>query len=204
MDDVWAHAVNSRAALAAALADPAVTMLEADVIVGLDVAGTLLMGHPPATTSDLSLQVLLCDLAAHNTACSRAGQAGKGLKLDFKDPLAVDPALEMLRRCPLGVRIWLNADVLPGPFGTPPRFCAPEFVACCLAKGPSDAVLSLGWTVGAPTWPWQLGYTAGHVASMLQLCAAHGLTRVTFAMQVSADQGGGECLCRLFCFGGMG
>jgi hypothetical protein len=50
---VWGHAVNSQRELSDTLADPRTDMIEADVIVGSD--GTLLMGHPPATHSDLSL-----------------------------------------------------------------------------------------------------------------------------------------------------
>lgn len=49
----WAHAVNSRANLAAAL-NSNVMMIESDVICGY--SGIPLMAHPPAVDSDLTLQ----------------------------------------------------------------------------------------------------------------------------------------------------
>lgn len=107
----WAHAVNSQQALQAALA-AGITMLEIDVILG-DVDGVLqpLLAHPPATTSDLSLAALL------RTLSTVAPHAAVGLKLDFKQPAAVEPSLQLLKQVhwPSATRLWLNADVFQGP-----------------------------------------------------------------------------------------
>ena len=69
--------------------------------------------HPPSTTSDLSLGMLLEALAA----CEKKG-AAVGLKLDFKDVAAVAPSIRALQRAgfdPCTTPLWLNADVLNGP-----------------------------------------------------------------------------------------
>ena len=54
---------------------------------------TPIMGHPPATTSDLTFSEFLTTVHAYNTM--HRGN-GKGVKLDFKDPAAVDLALTIL------------------------------------------------------------------------------------------------------------
>ena len=52
----WSHATNSHQELAEALTDGTM-MIEADVSIGPN--GEPIMAHPPATTSDLSLQQFL-------------------------------------------------------------------------------------------------------------------------------------------------
>ena len=86
----WAHAVNSRAELAAALADPAVHMLEADLLMSRPPerassssgasASEVLMCHPPARESDLGFEDFMSDVIA----ALREGRR-VGIKLDFKE-----------------------------------------------------------------------------------------------------------------------
>ena len=153
-DVVWAHAVNSRAALDLALGDSGVHMLEADLMLAPPRSGTpdaavptaedVIMCHPPASRSDITFDAFLRRVV-------RAVRAGRvvGVKLDFKHPDAVAPALALLRREGLGrvglssssprggsretsestspeaarvasMPVWLNADVIRGPGGREP------------------------------------------------------------------------------------
>jgi hypothetical protein len=101
----WVHACNSQACLRSTLSSTSdVTYIEADVIVGPSAAsqpgiGDLLMGHPPATGSDLSFRDFIVAIGAANT---EGGRGIKGVKIDFKDPRAVNPALRLLGDVPAG------------------------------------------------------------------------------------------------------
>lgn len=78
---VWAHAVNSRHLLEDALTDAKVMMLEADVVLGTLSGQNItvpIMAHPPATVSDISLQMFL------DTVIDAQTTMRKGVKLDFK------------------------------------------------------------------------------------------------------------------------
>ena len=199
-DVVWAHAVNSRAALDLALGDSGVHMLEADLMLAPPRSGTpdaavptaedVIMCHPPASRSDITFDAFLRRVV-------RAVRAGRvvGVKLDFKHPDAVAPALALLRREGLGrvglssssprggsretsestspeaarvasIPVWLNADVIRGPGGREPVHPdGAAFVAACVDACPAST-LSLGWThAGTP----RLGYTRDMAARMLAL-----------------------------------
>ena len=107
----WSHATNSRAKLDKALTDSTM-MIEADVSLG---AGNKpIMAHPPANTSDLSLEQFLESVLAS----TQSGEK-KGIKLDFKFLGVVEPSLVMLDklRDKLNFPVWLNADILKGPGG---------------------------------------------------------------------------------------
>ena len=199
-DVVWAHAVNSRAALDLALGDSGVHMLEADLMLAPPRSGTpdaavptaedVIMCHPPASRSDITFDAFLRRVV-------RAVRAGRvvGVKLDFKHPDAVAPALALLRREGLGrvglssssprggsretsestspeaarvasIPVWLNADVIRGPGGREPVHPdGAAFVAACVDACPAST-LSLGWThAGTPG----LGYTRDMAARMLAL-----------------------------------
>ena len=108
----WSHATNSEALLDQALADSTM-MIEADVSLGAE--NTPIMAHPPANTSDLSLQQFLESVLA---SCTESG-AKKGIKLDFKFLGVVEPSLQLLDglRERLAIPLWLNADILQGPGG---------------------------------------------------------------------------------------
>ena len=107
----WSHATNSRAKLDKALTDSTM-MIEADVSLG---AGNKpIMAHPPANTSDLSLEQFLESVLAS----TQSGEK-KGIKLDFKFLGVVEPSLVMLDklRDKMNFPVWLNADILKGPGG---------------------------------------------------------------------------------------
>ena len=107
----WSHATNSKALLDQALADSTM-MIEADVSLGA--GNTPIMAHPPASTSDLSLQQFLESVLA-----TTESGAKKGIKLDFKFLGVVEPSLQLLDglRERLAIPLWLNADILQGPGG---------------------------------------------------------------------------------------
>ena len=107
----WSHATNSRAKLDKALADSTM-MIEADVSLGAE--NEPIMAHPPANTSDLSLEQFLESVLAS----TQSGEK-KGIKLDFKFLGVVEPSLVMLDklRDKLNIPVWLNADILKGPGG---------------------------------------------------------------------------------------
>ena len=184
----WAHAVNSRAELAAALADPAVHMLEADLLMSRPPeraaedagaagassssgasASEVLMCHPPARESDLGFEDFMSDVVA----ALREGRR-VGIKLDFKEIECVAPCVDLLRATGFGrsdssgefraVPLWLNADVVRGPGGREP-IAGADFVSKCVAACP-NATLSLGWThTGTPV----LGYTTDMANAMREL-----------------------------------
>ncbi|VVD05293.1 unnamed protein product [Leptidea sinapis] len=79
----WAHAVNNKTYLEAALSSE-ISMLEADIVLG-QINGKSgppipIMAHPPAATSDLSLADFLTAVSQYNNVNSKQ----KGVKLDFK------------------------------------------------------------------------------------------------------------------------
>lgn len=100
-------------------------------------SGVPIAAHPPATTSDLTFEALVArfielalqpagDDGSHNqtqdqdsiSAASRP--LPLGLKLDFKEPRAVEPCLRMLQAAIAKAGpswrhpIWLNADIFCG------------------------------------------------------------------------------------------
>lgn len=69
-------------------------MIEADILMGTisgdeDVTIRPIMAHPPLKQSDLTLEQFLDSVLSNETP--------KGLKLDFKDINAVEPAMRMIR-----------------------------------------------------------------------------------------------------------
>ncbi|XP_063359055.1 protein FAM151A isoform X1 [Cydia amplana] len=95
----WAHAVNNKTFLQAALASD-VQMLEADIVlgqlIGKEGPPIPVMAHPPATTSDLSLGDFLSIVAQHNKGIAKEKQ--KGVKLDFKSIEAFEKAQDLIAR----------------------------------------------------------------------------------------------------------
>ncbi|OQR82607.1 hypothetical protein ACHHYP_15737 [Achlya hypogyna] len=166
----WAHAVNSQAKLADALAN--LLAIEADVL--LASSGIAVMAHPPATDSDLSLDDFL----------SRVASAACIVKLDFKSHAAFHAAEARLRAAPstLRARIWLNADILQGSNAAVPSFDAASFIAeasaCRVAK------LSVGWTTSAAS----IEYSDTMIDEMLSLLAGkEGMTLPIKATLVRAN-----------------
>ena len=112
---VWAHAVNNKKLLQQALHEGEINMIECDVAFGdLITAATtttvqrdVILCHPPDTFSDLSFNDLLMTLTLMEPIHM------PGLKLDFKDPAAVDVSLQLVKQhnWPNPKRLWLNADI---------------------------------------------------------------------------------------------
>jgi len=127
-----------------------------------------------------------------------------GIKLDFKDPRAVEPVLQILRRAidkelqeetlqqRHHLQVWLNADVLQGPGGSPSLFVAQKFIATCMKEFPY-AVLSLGWTTGATG----TGYTREMVEEMISECKGVPGDQLTFAVMAGWVQPSWSNLQRL-------
>ncbi|KAJ7386407.1 hypothetical protein OS493_008531 [Desmophyllum pertusum] len=109
LDITWLHAVNSPERLQQGLSGETM-MLEADVLMRNNmVNGTPVMAHPPDMDSNLTLASFLRQTTAST----------KGIKLDFKTIMVVEPSLKMIQNVTSGQEvknpIWLNADILPGP-----------------------------------------------------------------------------------------
>jgi hypothetical protein len=175
-------AADVRGALLAQQATSAsrpVDFVEADIL--LDKAsGRPVMAHPPATTSDLSFDAFVqrfLDLALQ--AQAEPSSRPLGMKLDFKDPAAVEPCLQTLGAAVAKAGaawrhpIWLNADVFSGPGGGPTKFHAGTFLRQCEAAGLPHAALSLGWTTGWSLWTCLglHGYSAAQVDEALAALA---------------------------------
>lgn len=146
----WAHAVNSNAELNAALNNTSILMLEADVILGKTKESDVevpVMGHPPATESDLSLKSFLHHVVTYNV--DNANGTRRGVKLDFKSIDVFEKAMDTLKETFSSVPqfpVWLNADILRGPVDadtTPVD--AKRFLDKAKAEYP-ELMLSLGWT----------------------------------------------------------
>jgi hypothetical protein len=164
---MWAHGVNTKQLLQLAVVNPDITYIEADV---LQDNNNTYMGHD--TPTDLTLVEFLDAMVKNN----------KVFKLDFKMQSAVQPALLAMQRYKWTRTIFLNGDVVQGPLGQAPVINAYYFINACLELGPPNFVLSLGWTVGRPRWPSEIGYTLPMIQEMLSLCRCFSLTNVTFAM----------------------
>ena len=115
----WAHAVNSRAALAEALRDERVHMLEADLLMArgaprsedgtgaedaVPTAEDVLMCHPPSRASDLTFREFLDRVTAHLVHGGRP----VGVKLDFKELDCVAPCLALMRARGVGACVGSN------------------------------------------------------------------------------------------------
>jgi len=148
-DISWGHAVNSKDLLEKSIKDDGIMMLEADVLSGhlegessSDPQSTI-MAHPPATTSDISLEVWIRRVIDANENGKK-----KGAKLDFKDEDILEDSLEILksRSDEITFPLWLNADILKGPHDSPAKpITADKFLKLCSENFPK-ATLSVGWT----------------------------------------------------------
>lgn len=140
-------------------------MLEADVLMRNNmVNGTPVMAHPPDMDSNLTLASFLRQTTAST----------KGIKLDFKTIMVVEPSLKMIQNVTSGQDvknpIWLNADILPGPCYD--KVCVPvapvKFLSLCKRYFP-NATLSIGWTTGKNMTAPENFYNWSQVLPMGQL-----------------------------------
>nr|XP_054755613.1 uncharacterized protein LOC129261582 [Lytechinus pictus] len=138
---VWAHGVNSIAALNESLADDTM-MLETDIIlrgIGTENQTNIpVHAHPPLTDSDLTLEHFIQVTTQH---------ANKGMKLDFKYLEALEPSMVLIRdyESELKAPLWINADIVIGP--NSPRDPVPPQPFIDIANRYFDkTTLSLGFT----------------------------------------------------------
>ena len=105
---------------------------------------------------------------------TRTTGSTKGIKLDFKTIVVVEPSLNMIQNLTSGTGIknpiWLNADILPGPCYD--KVCVPvdhrRFLSLCKNHFPS-ATLSISWTTGYNVTPEYNFYNWSQVLSMGKL-----------------------------------
>jgi hypothetical protein len=136
-DLTYAHAVNTRAELEAAAADPHLYVAEGDVRYAQADALPCL-AHPWQDILDLDVLTFLTTLNAAN----------KAIKLDFADPAAVEPTLQVVQRLKLTVPVILHANIfnLLGE-DEPEGAMEPEqFLRLAQTYAPK-AVVSLGWSL---------------------------------------------------------
>lgn len=168
----FTHRVNSRAALRQFLASNANTA-EGDITWGQYRDGdtrerAVIMAHPPIWRSNLKLADWIQAVA----------DAGRIMKLDFKDPGAIAPGLELLRgRVPPEHTI-INADLVRGPRAPEPRFGREHLAQ--IAEGAPGAVIS----IGATSRPWSGPFRREHIDAFLELAAA-ARAPVTCALRLS-------------------
>ncbi|KAF0745845.1 hypothetical protein AaE_008367 [Aphanomyces astaci] len=165
----WAHAVNSQASLASALAQD--QAIEADILLNSD--NIPVMAHPPAIDSDLTLRAFLAQV-----------EPGVGVvKLDFKSDAAFQQALPLLR----------DLNILLGSNAEEPKFSAPHFVAEAIRLRVGK--LSLGWT----TSKHSTEYTPAMVREMLHLLSEYDSSiAATFPIKASLVRGSWEALKALY------
>uniref|UniRef100_A0A1B6DAG5 Menorin-like domain-containing protein n=1 Tax=Clastoptera arizonana TaxID=38151 RepID=A0A1B6DAG5_9HEMI len=181
----WAHAVNSKSLLEEAL-NGSIMMLEADVILG-QLEGTgeggspiPVMGHPPTTSSDLSLEQFISKVISSGK--------GKGIKLDFKSKEVFQQSeniIEGILNTPeADFPFWLNADILPGPVNSETSpVDADYFLSTSVTKFPT-ATLSIGWTTNFGGSITVGNYTTQHIDNMTDALNRNHVTKpVTFPVR---------------------
>ena len=157
----WHHAVNDQSKLSQTIQllednnDTKIQAIESDIIYS-SIQKCSVMGHPPSVDGDLTLASFLQQL--HNIKFQHKEQSIHTcpiLKLDFKSMDGLQSSLsdvkEYLSNLPscLHHRVWINADILPGPGDEQekmqPKFDASEFLSLVTTKLP-ETILSIGWT----------------------------------------------------------
>ncbi|XP_069080586.1 protein FAM151B [Pleurodeles waltl] len=160
---IWYHAANSKSQLKDALTGAA-HMIEADVLLRGQGSGSEepIMAHPPQTDSDITLLEWLNEVL----------QTSKGIKLDFKSLEAVKPSMILLQQRKMSLKrpLWINADILPGPCGSPQAVDAECFLNTVISFFP-DVTLSLGWTTGWHPDKNNEGYSWEMVRKMECICS---------------------------------
>lgn len=137
-------------------------MIEADIVYGhlIDDPSTELpiMGHPPAITSDISLESFLSQILEFNLKQSNE-TLRKGVKLDFKSTSVYEKSLPMLIDLwsRMNYPVWINADIYPGPLNNTATIPVDAQVFFAGTKSLPNATLSTGWTTR-----WGSNFTDGH------------------------------------------
>lgn len=192
----WAHAVNSQQILDSVLENASINAIEADIIFS-DVQRVPVMGHPPQTDGELTLQSFLDQLASKEFQRSTRTI----VKLDFKSNLAFERSLSTVQEYtdvtnfPQG--LFLNADILQGPCLSDEDACRAKFRAKAfvnLASSISGAVLSVGWTTAADSGP----YTEHMIEEMLHILEPYPDVQVSFPIRAPLFRSSWPVLKRLF------
>jgi len=170
----WSHATNSEKELNDALTNSTIMMMEADVVIGRlygendSVAKRPVMGHPPATESDITLTDFVKRIIM---ALSDDKSLRKGVKLDFKSIDAAHGGLQTVSELKEQITfpLWVNADIAKGPVLLPSDPVDPDsFLIACNHFVP-EATLSIGWTTS------QVGkYTKKMVEDMYNILDRNG------------------------------
>jgi len=129
-----------------------ISMIEADIIYGhlrSHQSGEELlpvMGHPPLTDSDISLQDFMLRILEFNKNSSKDEQ--KGVKLDFKSTDVYVKSLPLLKTLwsRMDFPVWINADILSGPVNNILTKPVDADVFFQGSKDFTNVVLSPGWT----------------------------------------------------------
>ncbi|XP_076296292.1 protein FAM151B isoform X2 [Lasioglossum baleicum] len=182
----WAHAVNNKEALREALANSLVNMLEADVIMGYkspdNVTVLPIMAHPPANSSDLSLEDFLNTVHVKNPT--------KGLKLDFKSMEAFTASRDILKKLNANAiyPVFINADIFPGPINADNTVVKPNLFLE-EAKQYENVILSIGWSTKPETendGKQTRGYTDHQVKLAIDTLKSKNLTQpITYAVRAN-------------------
>lgn len=149
-----------------------VQFIEADIILGslfddATHAQQPVMGHPPNTESDITLQSFLSQVMTYNR---QHANSTKGVKLDFKSIEVFRGSEAMLQTMwPLmDYPVWINADIISGPVNnTETTPVQPRGFFDGVQQLPG-AVLSIGWTTLWSKDHREGNYTAAQVASMVE------------------------------------
>ncbi|GJQ82373.1 hypothetical protein Trydic_g440 [Trypoxylus dichotomus] len=181
----WAHAVNSKSELNTSLSS-SVMMLEADVVIGkINGAGDdiPIMAHPPANSSDLSLNDFLSEVFQFNLKASSSTR--KGVKLDFKSIEALESSIEELDKlyANMSYPVWINADIISGPVNAtntpvdPTRFFANT-------KPYQNSTLSIGWTTNYGQNFNTSAYSSDQITNMLDTIRKNNVNQsITFPVR---------------------
>ncbi|CRK91686.1 CLUMA_CG005334, isoform A, partial [Clunio marinus] len=184
----WSHRTNSQSLLDEVLKSD-INMIEADIVYGVlnnDSSEEMqpIMGHPPETTSDISLRSFLNQVLDYNK--NKDISEKKGVKLDFKSTTVYKSSLPLLMELwdTMDYPVWINADIYPGPWNNTSTIPvdAQEFFDG--AKKLKNAVLSPGWTTA-----WGYNYTDGHytqeqVDAMINVIKENNITnQITFPVR---------------------
>ena len=199
----WHHAVNDQSKLNQTVKDlddgnknTKIQAIEADIIYS-SIQKCSVMGHPPLIDGDLTLASFLQQLQNIKFQHQQHSiHTCPILKLDFKSMDALQSSLsdvkEYLSNLPscLHQRVWINADILPGPGEDAndkvaqqkmqPKFDASEFLNLVSSELPKT-VLSIGWTTSLTDIHAE--YTNKMVNDMIE--CAKPYRNVTFPVRAS-------------------
>ncbi|KAI4463499.1 menorin (dendritic branching protein) [Holotrichia oblita] len=165
-----------------------IMMLEADVVIGkVNNTGSdiPIMAHPPANSSDLSLNDFLNEVFEYNSKVN-SPQIKKGVKLDFKSIEALDgsvPIIDALYNN-MTYPVWINSDIVAGPVNATTIPVNPQsfFTA---ARNFTNSTLSIGWTTNYSGSDIAI-YDNSQIASMLTTIHTNNVSQsITFPVRAS-------------------